>query len=129
MANRAISTPSVIINNIPVSIIPNSLKYTEGLGEQTMRTQSAGGGSVDVVYSVNAESLMSTLSFEIINTAENIQLARGWKSNANDNAISLVDNATGFSRNFANMALTSNYEVNLGADTTIAIEFMGNSAV
>lgn len=129
MANRAISTPSVIINNIPVSIIPNSLKYTEGLGEQTMRTQSAGGGSVDVVYSVNAESLMSTLSFEIINTAENIQLARGWKSNRNDNAISLIDNATGFSRNFANMALTSNYEVNLGSDTTIAIEFMGNAAV
>lgn len=129
MASRAISTPSVIINNIPIGIVPNSLKFTEGFGEQTMRTQSAGGGTVDVVYSLNAESLMSKVSFEMINTAENVALARGWKSNLNDNAISLIDSATGFSRNFANMALTTDYEVNLGADTTISIEFMGDRAV
>lgn len=129
MASRAISTPSVIINNIPIGIVPNSLKYTEGLGEQIMRTQSAGGGSVDVVYSLDAESLMSTVSFELINTNENIDLARLWKTNENNNAISFVDSRTGFTRNFANMALTSNYEVNLGADTTISVEFKGDRAV
>ncbi len=129
MASRAISTPSVIINNIAIAIVPNSLKYTEGLGESVMRTQSAGGGTVDVVYSINAESRMSKLSFEILNTADNIDLARGWKTNENQNAISLVDSQSNLSRNFANMALTSDYEVNLGADTTISIEFMGNGAV
>lgn len=129
MASRAISTPSVIINNLPIAIIPNSLTFTEGFGEQTMRTQSAGGGSVDVVYSVNAESLMSKVTFEIINTDQNIALARNWKSNSNDNAISLIDSRTGFARNFSNMALTSDYEVSLGADTTITVEFMGNPGV
>lgn len=129
MASIAISTPSIIVNNIPVGILPNSFKYTEGLGEQTMRTQSAGGGSVDVVYSTNAESLMSKVTFSMLNTAQNIDLIKGWKSNLNRNAISVADQSTGFTRNFSNLALTNNYEVELGADGTIAIEFMGDAAV
>jgi hypothetical protein len=129
MASIAISTPSVIVNNLPISIKSNSLKYTEGLGEQIMRTQSAGGGSIDVVYSDNAETKMSKVSFEMINTSENIASIRQWKTNLNQNAISIVDQQSGFTRNFASMALTANYEVTLGADTTISVEFMGNAAV
>jgi len=129
MASRAISTPSVIINNLPIGIRPNSLKYTEGLGEQTMRTQSAGGGTVDVVYSSNAESFMSTVSFELLNTADNINNIRAWKTNLNQNAISIVDQNSGLTRNFANMALTNNYEVALGADGVIAVTFMGDAGV
>lgn len=129
MATRAISTPSLIINNLPVGIVPNSLKYTEGLGEQSMRTQSAGGGSVQVVYSTNAESFMSKISFQLINTAENMELAKRWKTNLNQNAISVIDQYTAFTRNFANMALTNDYELELGADGVISLEFMGDAAV
>jgi hypothetical protein len=127
MASIAITTPSVIINNVTIAILPNSLNYTEGFGEQSMRTQSAGGGSVDVVYSDNAESKMSSVNFDMINTAENIALARSWKANLNQNAISVV--APGFSRNFSNMALVSDYSVELSADGKISLEFMGNAAV
>lgn len=129
MASIAISTPSIVVNNVPVGILPNSFKYTEGLGEQTMRTQSAGGGSVDIVYSTNAESLMSKVTFSMLNTAQNINLIKGWKTNTNKNAISVADQLSGFTRNFSNMALVSNYEVELGADGTIALEFMGDAAV
>lgn len=129
MASIAIATPSIIVNNLPTYFKPNTLKYTEGLGEQNMRTQSAGGGIVDVIYSDNAESKMSMVSFEIMNTAENIELLRGWKVGLNQNAISIVDNSSGFTRNFANMAVTNNYEVNLGADTSISVEFRGDPAV
>lgn len=129
MASRSISVPSVVINNLPVGIVPNSLNFTEGLGEQSMRTQSAGGGSVDVVYSLNAESLMSQVNFSLINTAANADLVRGWKTNLNLNAISIIDQYSGFTRNFANMAVTNNYTVELGADGVIAIEFKGDAAV
>lgn len=129
MAIKAISTPSLIINNLPVGILPNSLKMTEGLGEQTVRTQSAGGGSVQTVYSMNAESLMSKVQFSLINTAENMNSARSWKVNLNANVITVIDSATGFTRNFANMALTNDYEVEFGADGVIALEFMGDAGV
>lgn len=124
---NAISTPSVTVNNIAIAIVPNSVTYTEGLGEQTTRTQSAGGGSVQVVYSQNAESKLSMIRFELINTAENIALIRQWKANTNNNAISITD--TGFTRTFTNASINSNYEVNLGSDTTIALEWMSNPAI
>lgn len=129
MASRSISVPSVVINNVAINIVPNSLKYKEGTGEQTVKTQSAGGGVVDVVYSDNAESKMSSVSFEMINTGANIESLLTWKNNANANAITLTDTATGFTRNFSNMALTTDYEVNLGSDTTISVDFMGDPAV
>lgn len=127
MAQIAITTPSVIINNLPIAILPNTLKYTEGFGEQSVRTQSAGGGSVEVVWSDNAESKMSTVSFDVINTNGNIALIRRWKANTNQNAISVV--AQGFSRSFSNMALTNDFEVELSADGKISLEFKGNAGV
>lgn len=128
MASIAISLPTVVVNNVTVAILPNSFKYTSGFGEQKMRTQSSGGGSVDVVYSDDATSKMSKVTFEMINTSANEALARSWKANTNQNAISVTD-SSGFTRSFANMALTSDFEVELGADGKIALEFMGNGSV
>ena len=41
-----ISDPSVVVNNVGVAIVPNSLEFTEGLGEQEILVQAAGGGVI-----------------------------------------------------------------------------------
>lgn len=128
MATIAISLPTVVVNNVTVAILPNTFKYTSGFGAQKMRTQSSGGGSVDVVYSDDATSKMSKVTFDVINTSANEALARSWKVNGNQNAISVSD-SSGFSRSFANMALVGDFEVDLGADGKISLEFMGNGSV
>lgn len=128
MAQNAISTPAVAINNIAVSIVPNSFTYTEGFGEQNMRAQSAGGNSVQVVYSDNAESKPSSIKFSLFPTPENITLARQIKTRRNSNVITAIFGDS-FSRTFKNAALTNNYEVPLGADTTLDLEFMSDPAV
>jgi hypothetical protein len=125
---QALTTPSITVNNITVAIVPNSFSYTEGFGEQALRVQSAGGGGVQQVYSDNAETKVSSAKWSMINTAENIALIRTWKANSNANAISATA-ADGFARTFNNAALTGDYEVNMGADTTIDVEFMSDSAV
>lgn len=122
----AIATPSIIINNTVAPVVPNSVTYTEGLGEQNVRSQSAGGGSVQMVYSDNAESKFSTVKFQMFPTPENINLIRTWKTNGNANAITIT--APGFSRSISEAALINNYEVNLGADTQIDLEFAGRGA-
>ena len=127
--SQAISAPSVLVNNTLVLIVPNSLSYTEGKGEQNVRVQSGGGGTVDIVSSNNVETNMSDFKFSIINTAENINLARSWKSNGSANALQAVDNVTGFTRTVNSATLVNNYEVNLGSDTTVDLEFMGIAAV
>lgn len=123
----ALSNPVVTINNVVLAVVPNSVSYTEGLGEQTIRTQSAGGGSVEQVYSNDVSTNMSMFKCQLFNTAENIDNLRIWKTNSNANAITLT--GEGLTRSFSNMALTNNYEVNLGSDTTIDIEFTGNAAI
>jgi hypothetical protein len=126
MAN-ALSNPTVVVNNLATPIVPNSFTFTEGLGEQTVRTQSSGGGSVQTVFSNNVETNKSMVKFSLYNTAENIDLIKLWKQNADVNAISVT--GEGLSRSFSGAALISNYEVNLGSDTTIDVEFESKPAI
>lgn len=127
MAQIAVSNPQVVINNIAIPVVPNSVKYTEGKGEQQQRVQSAGGGNVDPVFSDNVETHLSKVMFSIINTAENIELIRGWKTLQNANAISITGD--GLNRSFSAMAVINDYEVALGADTMIELEFSGKPSV
>jgi hypothetical protein len=123
----ALSNPTVLINNISVAVVPNSVSYTEGKGEQTVRVQSAGGGSVQSVLSNNVETNLSTVKMSLFPTAENIALILTWKNNANENAISIT--GSGLTRSFTNATLTSDYEVQLGSDTQIDLEFKSDAAV
>jgi hypothetical protein len=127
MPQIAVSNPAVVINNLAVPVVPNSVSYTEGFGEQNMSVQSAGGGNIDTVFSDNVETHISKVMFTMKNTAENIALIRGWKVNKNANAITVTGDD--LNRSFSGMALVSDYEVKLGADTVIELEFQGNPAV
>lgn len=127
MSSVAIANPTVIVNNNTVAIVPNSAKFKEGFGEQNLRTASSGGNSVQTVYSDNIETKMSGVTFEVFNTADNIALLRTWKLNKNKNAVSITGD--GLSRTFQSCAFISDYEVNLGSDTTIEVEFKGDPAV
>lgn len=123
----ALVNPAVLVNNLSVPIVPNSLTYTEGLGEQTVRVQSAGGGSVQSVLSNNVETNLSMVKFEMFPTAENIALILSWKVNGNQNVVSVT--GAGLTRSFTNATLTNNYEVALGSDTKIPLEFLTDAAV
>jgi len=125
---KTLTTPTIQVNGEPVQIVPNSFSYTEGFGEQTLRVQSAGGAAVEAVFTDNAEMKMSDIKFSMFGTADNIALSRLWKSNGNANTLQATDD-NGFARSFAGAALTANYEVGLGADTTIDLEFMSEPAV
>lgn len=128
MAIIALANPTVVINNISVPVVPNSVKYTEGLGEQKVRVQSSGGGAVQAVVSNDVETNLSKFAFSIYPTADNIELVRGWKVNTGSNAITCTADG-GFARNFGNATLTSNYDVDLGSDTKIDVEFMSDAAI
>lgn len=129
MGKKVLSTPNVIINNVVYPIVPNSLVFTEGFGESTMRGSSVGAGVTEVVFSENAENKMSKVNFEMYPTAENIQSLRDMKALQNDNLIELADADAEFNRTVTNAAITNDYEVNIGADTTISVECMGDPSV
>jgi len=122
---------TVMVNNSAVAIIPNSLVFTEGLGEQSIRAASAGGGSVEQIYSNNIESNFSMVRFDIPATVENIENAKDWKRNKNQNLVQIMGRTPEgkVSRSFSQAALLTDYEVALGSETNITIEFKSNPAI
>ena len=126
-----ISAPAIIVNNEPVAIVPNSVVYTEGKGEQNVRAASVGGGQVEQVYSENVEMSFSKVKFEIYNDANSIALARAWKSNRNQNVVQIAGSSpdgTTLERIFQNAGILNDYDVNLGSETTIEIEFNSDAS-
>lgn len=128
-----LNNPTVTVNNNPIPVKANSVSYNEGLGEQTLRVESTGGGNVTQVYADNIEMKKSKVKFSMLPTVTNIESARQWKILANSNAITItgIDNITlqTLTRTFASCALISNYDVNLSSDGDMEIEFEGASAV
>lgn len=128
----AITDATLVINNVAVAYVPNSITYNEGLGEATYRAQSSGGGQVQGVYSENVETRIPWIKFSLFNTPENIANLKNWRQNKNTNAITLsatILGSTNFTRNISNAGIVNNYEVGLGADSSIEVEFKGDQII
>lgn len=124
---RKIIDATLIIDNNVVGYVPNTLSFTEGFGEQKLRTQTGGGGAVQQVVADDITKKHSTVKFQVETTAENLALMRALKNNQDGHVVTI--STTNFSRTITGAILVKDYEVKFGTDDTIEVEFMGNSAV
>ena len=127
MSNQ-VSDPSVLINNVAVYVVPNSVVWNEGFGEQTVLVQSAGGGKLQQVFSDDVATSIGMVKFSLQATIANIALARQWKATGNRNVVELTaanPNGT-LTRSFTNMAVINNYEIPASADGVIELEWNGD---
>lgn len=126
-----LSDATLLANNEPVGIVANSLKYTEGKGEQTVRPMSIGGGAVEPVFANNVETNVSKLMFSLMTTVDNVALARQWKENKDQNVFQIAGSTVdgNITRTFTRAAVTNDYEVPIGSEANIEIEVMANAAI
>jgi hypothetical protein len=124
---KRLANPAIMVNNNAVAIIPNTFKYTEGLGEQKVEATSAGGNAIAAVYALDVATRISSCHFEIPNTEYNIELARSWKLLGNNNVV--IATGDTFSRTFTSASMVNDYEVSLGSDANIPIEWKSNPVV
>lgn len=122
-----LSNPTLTVNNLVISIVPNSFSYTPGKGEQTMKVQSAGGGSTQTVFSDNVETKLSTVKFQVYTTNDTAGDVDIWKTNKNLNTITATEND--FTRSFTGAALLNDPEIKAGSEGTIDLEFTSNPAI
>lgn len=127
MAVIGLSNLTLFVNNINIFYKPNSLTYKEGLGEQKVRTHTGGGGKTETVFTVDAESKFSTVKFALFPESRSQELIRIWHGLGNANVITI--SGEGFTRTFAYMALVTDPEIALGADTSYELEFHGEPAI
>ena len=126
-----LSDPTVMVNNVIVAITPNSLTFTEGLGEQSIRAASGGGGNVEQVYSNNIESNFSTIKFDMPSIIDNIKNHKIWKQGQNQNVVQISGRTPegDLTRTFTQAAVLSDTEIALGTDTDVSVEFKANPAI
>jgi hypothetical protein len=124
MAERTLSNPAVEIGNVSVGIVPNSLSYKTGAGDIVLRPQSAGGNSIEVIKTENAETKKSMVKFSLFNTKTNIDFVRLWQDSVDGESIQLSDGA--YNESFRNMFVMIDPEVNLGAEGNIEVVFEGS---
>ena len=129
MTTQVWSTPTVVVNNQVVSIIPGSFEFTEGLGEQSVRSQSAGGGIVEMVISDNAETKISDVKFKMFATTYNIQIIKSWKKNLSSNVITATHPTQPITRTFQSATMINQYVVQAKPDGEIDLEFKTSPAV
>ena len=130
MAERSLARPQLEVNGLSVLIVPNSLSFTEGGGEQTVKAQSAGGASVSSVYSQNAETQITMLKFELFVTDINFALARIWKFNLNLNLLTWSGgDGSDTQRVLQFAALTNDYEIEMKNEGIMSLEFHGEATI
>lgn len=122
---------TVMVNDVVMAIVANTLKFTEGFGEQNVKAASVGGGKTEQVYSRDVENALSKVMFDLHTTPENIASARQWKSNGNQNVVGIAGSTTegDLTRTFTQAAFTSDPEIEIGNDGVINVEFMANAAI
>jgi len=127
MSDKILANVAVIVNNMAVSIVPNSLGYNEGLGEQKPKVAAAGGGQVDILIADDVSTHIGKVKFELYPTASNITLVRGWKVNGSANVVKLTDNDS-FHKTFTKQTLVNDPDIKLSSDGNIQVEFKGAAA-
>lgn len=127
MASIALSVASVTINNVSIAIVPNSLTYDAGEGEINVRSAMSGGRAVSV-HTINAETRISKVTFEMYNTSELDGQISEWKQNIGGNVISFISTVNGSptTRDFTGMSLINPVERMISADGTISLEWSGD---
>ena len=120
-AAKKIVDPQVVINNSVIKVVPNSVSYTEGFGEQNSEVQSAGGGGTEKVDSQNVETGFSMVKMLTFPTLGKSGLLRALKAGS-PSVIAITDGA-GFSRTFTCATLNNDPDINLGSDEQIDLEF------
>ena len=126
-----VSDATLLANNEAVGVKPNSLKYTEGKGEQKLRPLSIGDGAVENVFANDLETSVSKLMFALPTTIENIALALKWKQAKNQNVFAIAGSTVDgdVTRTFTGAAVVNDYEVPIGTEADIEIEIHANPAI
>ncbi len=126
---QAFSNPTVRINDVTISVVPNTVRSIGGDGETNVRAASAGGNSITTIHTANAESKIGQIMFDVYPTKINEQLIRSLKNNIGANTVSLVESfsdGTSASETLITASMTNDPEKAKAADGTMPFEFSGN---
>lgn len=124
-----LSVPAVIVNNETWAIVPNSFKYNGGEGETKVRAASGGGGTVESVHTVDAESKIGKCSFDVYLTPDLDSKIRTLKNQTGQNNVQWVQRISGggnMTRSMSRLSLVNDIDREASSDGVVSLEFAGD---
>ena len=119
----------VVVNNVPVNVQPNSLKFKVGKGEAELRAFTTGGNNVEMAFSKNVETFVGEVMFDMPEDSPTVDLILGWKNGNANNQILLVNPDTNFTLTFNSATLVNDPEHNPTSDGVVSLEWKSAPAV
>jgi hypothetical protein len=125
-----ISDPVLIIDDVTIKHVPNSLSLKVGFGDIKVRPESAGGGVFDNVITRDGSTATSSLTFKIYPTSANINNILAIQENYGKSTVLIVDfQDSNVSWTISGASIITDPTLNLNADDGIEVEMKGNTAV
>lgn len=122
-----LANPTVEINDTVVAVQPNTVSYKTGRGNKNQRSQSAGGDSIQIVTTVDAETKKGMVKLSLVTTKTAVELIKEWQDALSGVTIRLSQNS--FVESFRQMEVIEDPEIGTGADGSTEINFEGLPAV
>ena len=126
-----VSDAVVKVNNDQWGVVPDTIKFDEGLGEQSVLVVSDGAGQVSLVHSDDPATKIGKIEFELRTTLTDMDRAKKAKLKPGKNTVQLqLIGGDGTTRNinWPRQTMTAPLEHEIGPEKTIKIGFMGGQA-
>lgn len=132
MADFILNDPQVTLNDELVTIVGNSVSYTSGDGERSIKAAGTGGGKGVLTISENVETKISTAKFAVFSTVENADNIDQAIKRINNNVLVIAGTdpfGNSLRKTFTNATVTNDPEFNLQQDGQIDVEMASDPVV
>lgn len=132
MADIILNDPQVTLNDELLTVVANSVSYTGGDGERSVKAAGTGGGKAVLTISENVETKISTAKFSVFATVENVDIVEQATKRLNNNVLVIAGtDAFGNSlrKTFTNATVMNNPEFKLQTDGQIDVEMSSDPVV
>lgn len=120
-----ISEGTLEVNDEVIAYLSNSLAFNRGGGEVNVIAQTVGGGGIEAVSTVDAETRLGMIKFSMRSTAKSDELLSAWQGGFGFNVVRISDSDTGISFVLTGASVTNNPDLETGADGAVEVEFKG----
>ena len=127
MAEVLISNLQLLINDVTIAYVPNTLKFVGNTAETKVTAITTGGRGSSSVHSTDTSEAYSKVMVEVRATKQVIDLVDVWYDNIGGNVIELSSRNGDVAKAFTGMSLVKKPEFDFGADKSFELEFQGDA--
>ena len=132
MADIILNDPQVELNDQLLAVVGNSVSYTTGDGERSVKAAGTGGGKSVLTISENIESKIATAKFSVFTTVDNADTVEQAMKRLNNNVLKISGTdpfGNSIRKTFTNPIVMNDPEFNLQQDGQIDVEMSSDPAV